>query len=261
LNYLSGASLAGSASMMSANILLVEDNPINQVITSRLLTQWGHQVTIANDGNDALQKIHYHQFSLVLMDIHMPGMDGYETTQLIRSLDDPYFKKLPILAFTSCTLKETKEKAEQIGMTGFLIKPFQPEEMQHKINQYIMKTTSFSSATKPLNIQFANYTDGNPDSKLELINLIAANIKELQQAVHNAYHLRQFHVYQNVAHKVKSSILLLNDPELTKLYEEVKTIFKSMDSDPGIERVNHFIKLLAETLKSLEEEAQSIRHA
>ncbi|HEY5825376.1 MAG TPA: hypothetical protein VIT44_13470 [Cyclobacteriaceae bacterium] len=96
---------------------------------------------------------------------------------------------------------------------------------------------------------------------MELINLIAANIKELQQAVHSAYHLKQFHVYQNIAHKVKSSILLLNNPELTVLYEEVKTIFKSIDSDPGIERVNRFIKLLAETLKSLEEEAQSIPHS
>jgi len=247
--------------MTSANILLVEDNPTNQVITSRLLNRWGHQVTIAKDGKEALQKIHQQQFSLILMDIHMPEMDGYETTHQIRSLNDPHYKTLPILAFTSCTSEETKVKAKQIGMTGFLSKPFLPEEMQQKINQYIMKTTFFTSTTRPLYIQFDNYTDGNPDYKLELINLISANIKELQQAVHNAYHLKQFHAYQNVAHKVKSSILLLNDPELTTLYEEVKTIFKSMDSDPGIERVNRFIKLLAETLKSLEMEAQAIHHS
>ncbi|HEY5825375.1 MAG TPA: response regulator [Cyclobacteriaceae bacterium] len=150
LNEQSGSQLADITSMMSANILLVEDNPINQVITSKLLTRWGHHVTIAKDGKDALQKIHHHRFSLVLMDIHMPGMDGYEATHQIRSMDDPHFKTLPILAFTSCTSEETKMKAEQIGMNGFLSKPFQEEEMQRKINQYIMKTTTFSSATKPL---------------------------------------------------------------------------------------------------------------
>ena len=85
------------------------------------------------------------------------------------------------------------------------------------------------------------------------------SILELQQAVHNAYHLKQFHTYQNTANKVKSSVLLLNDPELTLLYEEVKIIFKSMDSDPGIEKVNQFIKLLADVLKSLEWEAKQLQ--
>ncbi len=244
---------------MPKNILLVEDNPVNQVITSRFLTKWGHHVTIANDGKEALQKLQDQNFNIVLMDINLPGMNGYETTSQIRSLTDPHFKTLPILAFTSCTSEDTKEKAEQTGMTDYLSKPFQAEEMHRKINQYTMNTSAPTSGLKPLYIHFENYTDGEPKYKLELINLIIANIQELQQAVHNAYHLKQFHAYQNISHKVKSSVVLLNDPELTDLYDEVKTIFKTMDSDPGIEKVNRFIKLLAETLNSLQQEALTLR--
>ena len=244
---------------MSKNILLVEDNVVNQMVTSLLLTKWGHEVTIANDGKEALQKIREKNFCLILMDINMPEMDGCEAAFHIRELSEPHFKILPIIAFTASTIADSKEKAEQMGMTDFLSKPLDPEEMHRKIDQYTSETSFSQPGTKKLYINFGNYTNGDSRYKLELINLIAANIRELQQAVHNAYHLKQIHVYQNTATKVKSSVLLLNDSELMLLYEEVKIIFKSIDNDPGIEKVNQFIKCLADVLKSLEWEAKQIQ--
>lgn len=258
---MTGSHLAVRTGMIPKNILLVEDNPVNQLVTSRFLTKWGHHVTIANDGKEALEKIHCKNFSLILMDINMPVMDGCEATLHIRELSDPHFKTLPIIAFTASPIANTKEKATQMGMTDFLSKPLDPEEMHRKINLYTSAIPMTPQGTKKLNIHFDTYTDGDQNYKLELINLILANIRELQQAVHNAYHLKQFHSYQNTAHKVKSSILLLNDPELTRLFEEVKAIFKSIDSDPGIDKVNYFIKSLAEILRSLEKEAQPLRHS
>jgi len=130
---------------MPKNILLVEDNPINQLVTSLLLTKWGHHVTIANDGKEALEKIQNKNFSLILMDINMPVMDGCETTLHIRELKDPHFKTLPIIAFTTSPMADTKEKARQMGMDDFLSKPLDPEEMHRKINQY----TSEIPTTQP----------------------------------------------------------------------------------------------------------------
>jgi CheY-like chemotaxis protein len=252
--------LVHAEGMIPRNILLVEDNPVNQLMTSCYLTKCGHHVTIANDGNDALEKIQNHRFNIVLMDVNLPGMDGFEVTLLIRSLEDQLFKSLPILAFTSCTSEETKAKAKQTGMTDFLCKPLDPEEINQKINQYTMETHALNakSVYRPLHVPFENYTDGESKYKLELIHLIMANIRELQHAVHCAYHLKEFYAYQNVSHKVKSSILLLNDPELTQSFEYIKTIFKTKDSDPGIDKVNKFIRLLSDVLKSLEKEALSI---
>lgn len=244
---------------MAKNILLVEDNPVNQALTKRFLNKYGHEVTIAYDGHDALKKLNEQKFSIVLMDIQMPGLDGFETTHQIRSMSDTYFKNLPIIAFTSCDSEETKEKAIQNGMTDYLCKPFQPEEMFRKINQYTMETAHASSEFRPLHVPFENYTDGNPRYKLELIQLIMANLRELQNAIHRAYHLKEFYLYQNASHKVKSSIALLNDQELTSSFDYIKSIFKNKDSDPGIERVNKFIRLLADIIKSLDNEAQLLR--
>jgi CheY-like chemotaxis protein len=120
------------------NVLLVEDDVINQKVASRCLMRCGLDVTIANGGFEALQLIRQKHYSLILMDIQMPDMDGCETTTRIRALDDPYYKTVPIIAFTSSTPEETWQRAALHGMNDFLSKPLDSKEMMSKINQYIV---------------------------------------------------------------------------------------------------------------------------
>jgi CheY-like chemotaxis protein len=119
-------------------VLLVEDDVLNQKLACRLLTKCGLAVTIANDGVEAVQRIQEQHFDLVLMDLQMPQMDGCEATTKIRALDDPYYKNVPILAFTSSTSEEIRRKASQHGMNDFLPKPFNREQMIMKLNQYLI---------------------------------------------------------------------------------------------------------------------------
>jgi len=114
-------------------VLVVEDNIINQVVASTFLKKWGMTVAIANDGKEALDMMQENRYDLVLMDLQMPVMDGYEATQTIRSYEDPYFKTVPIFALSASAMLEEKEKAMKYGFNDFVTKPFQPQELKEKI--------------------------------------------------------------------------------------------------------------------------------
>src|SRR5260221_2643052 len=147
------------------NILLVEDDEVNQLVAGVLLRKWGAQVAIAKNGEVALAMITDKSFDLVLMDIQMPVMDGFESTSRIRAMDDLYFKTVPIIAFTASGMIEVQKKDAGKGMTDFIAKPLDVEELQNKINKYI------PSRRRPLFINFNLYTDGDLDFKKELISL------------------------------------------------------------------------------------------
>ncbi|MEZ5451374.1 MAG: response regulator [Thiothrix sp.] len=112
-------------------ILVVEDNPINQLIASEMLTQFGAQVDVADNGQEGVDKITANpddtSFDVVLMDIQMPLMDGYAATRTIRKL--PCFRELPIIALTANAMLEEKEHCLRAGMNAHVAKPFQPEEL------------------------------------------------------------------------------------------------------------------------------------
>jgi len=118
-------------------VLLVEDDIINQKMASRLLIKWGMEVTVANDGAEAISLIKGKKYNLVLMDLQMPDMDGCEATMRIRALDDPYYKTIPIIAFSASGADDVMEKVSRHGMNDFVSKPPRAEEMLLKLNQYI----------------------------------------------------------------------------------------------------------------------------
>jgi CheY-like chemotaxis protein len=128
--------------MRKVNVLLVEDNLINQMVTTGLLRMMGMDVTVANHGGEALSKITDKSFGLVLMDLQMPEMDGFESTNKIRAMEDPYFKNVPIIAFSASYIIDTKQKAIELGMTDFIDKPFKPEDLKDKIKTYVYDCSS-----------------------------------------------------------------------------------------------------------------------
>lgn len=104
-------------------ILLVEDNAVNQIVARRLLEKMGHQVTLAADGEEAVAAVLENRFDLVLMDIQMPNVDGYEATRRIRASESPDALRLPIIALTAHAMKGEDERCREAGMDGHLSKP------------------------------------------------------------------------------------------------------------------------------------------
>lgn len=124
-------------SLDGMNVLVVEDNLINQNIVLRLLTKWNANPDSANNGRIAVEKVRNKHYHLVLMDLHMPEMSGYEATQKIRQMDGDYYRTLPILAVTASAFAEDRKKICDSGMNGYIIKPFNPAELNSKISRFL----------------------------------------------------------------------------------------------------------------------------
>nr|MCU0389980.1 response regulator [Thermoflexibacter sp.] len=122
-------------------ILLVEDNLANQLVAKRFLTKWGLTVSIAEDGEIALKILQYEDFDLILMDIQMPNLNGYETTMAIRAMPHDKYQKLPIIALTASINSSVNGKITEAGMNEFILKPFEPEELYNKIAHYLTKSS------------------------------------------------------------------------------------------------------------------------
>jgi PAS domain S-box-containing protein len=110
------------------DVLLAEDNPVNRTVAERVLANAGHRVTAVPNGVQALEAVRQRHFDVVLMDVHMPEMDGFEATRRIRALPGPA-ARIPILALTANVMAGDQERCAQAGMDGYLAKPFKPAEL------------------------------------------------------------------------------------------------------------------------------------
>jgi PAS domain S-box-containing protein len=116
-------------SLNGMRILLVEDNKMNTLIMTKFLSRWNVVCDTCESGKAALEKLADNSYELILMDLHMPDMDGFETTSIIRSFD----KSTPIFALTADAFAETRIRALACGMNDFIPKPFDPVSLFNKI--------------------------------------------------------------------------------------------------------------------------------
>ncbi len=132
------------STLKGCRVLLVEDNELNQLVASELLTSVAQaQVRICSSGPEALEAIAAESFDVVLMDIQMPGMDGYETTKQMRSA--PTSLDVPIIAMTANATSRDRDRCLESGMNDFLTKPFEPNVLFRKISQWVKSTEHLTS--------------------------------------------------------------------------------------------------------------------
>jgi CheY-like chemotaxis protein len=113
----------------SLHILLAEDNAVNQLLVVRLLEKWGHKVAIASNGRKALEALNRESYDLVLMDVQMPEMNGWEATRAIRETERETGRHIPIIAMTAHAMKGDDEKCFASGMDDYLAKPIRTAEL------------------------------------------------------------------------------------------------------------------------------------
>ncbi|BDD05034.1 PAS domain S-box protein [Aureibacter tunicatorum] len=118
---------------ITPNILLVDDNQINRTVSSQILAKAGCEVDLASSGQMAIEKAESHEYDIIFMDIQMPGMDGIEATQKIKSLDKDSLP--PIVAMTAYAMKEDKERFLNSGFDDYIPKPIKAKDLLHKVSE------------------------------------------------------------------------------------------------------------------------------
>jgi len=121
--------------MERKKILVVDDDKKNRYLVSFLLEKEGFEVVMATNGFEGIEAAKKQQVDLIIMDIKMPKMNGYETTKRIRRLKK--YKSIPIIALTSYAMMEDKEKAIKAGCTGYMSKPITPEIFTEEIKKFL----------------------------------------------------------------------------------------------------------------------------
>ena len=161
------------AQLRGAHILLVEDNELNQQVASEFLRRAGLRVSLADNGQQALQQVQQQAFDAVLMDLHMPVMDGFEATRRIRQL--PQGHELPIIAMTAAAMAQDRIDSAAAGMNAHIAKPVDPQELAQQLLQWI----------KPGALR--DDSDGNTEPPAASATDIAALVAQLPDvSVHQA---------------------------------------------------------------------------
>lgn len=125
------------------HILLVEDYKANVLVATALLEEFGYDFTVASNGQQALHYIQNQSFDLVLMDVQMPGIDGFEATHFIRMWEKERKKNpLAIIGMTAHALAGDRERCLEAGMNEYIAKPFHPDEFKSKIEKQLSLKTS-----------------------------------------------------------------------------------------------------------------------
>lgn len=130
-----------------SDILIVEDNPVNQKLIAFLLARAGYSYEVAENGADALQRLDKNQFKLVLMDMMMPVMNGYDATKAIRS--NPKHQHLPVIALTANAMKGEDEKCRQVGCDDYIAKPYSKDQILSAIHRLIGKPALPGQTPRP----------------------------------------------------------------------------------------------------------------
>lgn len=210
--------LAPAQSHQVLEVLLVEDNPINQVVAQRRLTKMGHAVTLVEGGTAALAALKSKHFDCILMDIQMPGMDGFETTRAIRAYEAEHKRAAQfIVAMTAHVLKGDRERCLEAGMDDYIAKPFRVERLVQVLQlatRHKEEIGGSQSAAKP---GFGAYVDSlDPEDREDLLAVAEVflstcpnDMTKLQQAL-DTLDYRQCYF---IAHSYKSVLGHFGQPE------------------------------------------------
>ena len=128
--------------IFSGLALVVEDNPVNQIVLKAQLEILGFKVDVADNGQVALDKIEPDKYNIIFMDIQMPVMGGIECTEKIRSSTFPQVKGIPVIAVTANVTQDYRKMCEDCGMDGFVTKPLNVQELVEQISNVITAETA-----------------------------------------------------------------------------------------------------------------------
>ena len=251
-----------SKSVKGLRILLVEDNDINRLYASSILKNWDCYFETAENGFVAIQKLKNQEFDIVLMDIQMPVMDGFEATKAIRN-DRFKNSKVPIIAITANVTKKDMEKCLAAGMNDYIVKPFTPDDLLILLKRYSKQIENkkrkvtrlngtISSRTTPDLSYLIGVGKGNKTFANDVIDTIVKSFPAIIREIEILNSAFQWQELARTIHKIKPSLTMLGLHALKDEAAALEDLFsKEKKSNEPSERAIEFYQDLIDALEKL----------
>jgi len=222
-------------------ILLAEDNPVNQQVATAMLLKRGHQVDVVGNGREAVDAVAKESYDLVLMDIQMPEMDGFEATEKIRAL--PQGRTLPIIALTAHALSGERERCLARGMSGYLAKPFKAHDLFTAVEGRGAQPADSAAAPAPA-VDLAAFRRtmeeaGAAEAVDGILETFVATLPQRLEALVAAASGTDAEPLQRAAHAFKSAAGTIGAGHLAALLEETERAAQGGDVAGARDKLEH----------------------
>jgi len=254
-----------SAPARSFAILLAEDIPANQRLVACVLRSQTHQVTVANNGREAIEHVLADAFDVVLMDVEMPVMDGYQATEAIRQAERSSGKHVPIIAMTSNATRVDRERCNTAGMDAYLSKPIDIGELFEMIDRCVgglagqRDTDKSSSAARKHNgaDQALNFGDamqrlhGDRELFREFVELFDEDAPRLIQDLHDAITASDTRKLSRAAHSLRGLAVNLGADVVHRLAAQLEAQGETADLDSALNTRDRLIDAFGDLHQAL----------
>ena len=234
-------------------VLLVEDNDINRLYAKSILETWKCKTDIAENGMIAIEKLKSNMYDVILMDVQMPVMDGYEATKAIRMMALPA-SATPVVALTANATKKDIEKCLAAGMDDYVAKPFTPDDLYQKLfNKLKIKAGSYSKKIETLfDLQYLKSISGNNQEFVrEMVHTFIQSVPLLITEMETALELRDGLVISRVAHQIKPTLTLLGIHQLKDSAIQIEEMANKKITPTVILQVNKFTQTCRKVIEEL----------
>ena len=234
MNHLDSDSTSIASRFTNVTLLIVDDNDINLRVASALVESEGAKALLAMDGQQALDQLAIHTVDCVLMDVHMPMMDGIATTRQIRA--NPKLANLPVIALTADWSKEARAQCAAVGMNDFLTKPIMPDLLYEAVARAVNAGKSAPAAVAPplqrgvadgeiIDLAvLANYLDGNLPRVQGVARMFIASMTKTLQELESSLARQDVSALRALGHRAKSSAATVGALGLMRLCEELQNL-------------------------------------
>ncbi len=227
----------GIKQVKNMSILVFEDNSLNQKLIETRLKSWGCETFITANAFTGIDILENHAIDIVLMDLRMPGMNGFEVTDLIRQNDNLKIKQVPVIALTADFTALSREQCEVHGIKDFILKPFSPEELLSKLihnrineSSAILESVSRSVDDNTPKIDLTGLLEdcmGEYELLENLISLFNQNALEFIGACYTHLKNKDYDGFGFASHKIKSGLAMLKTNSLLSIVEKMHEYSKS----------------------------------
>jgi CheY-like chemotaxis protein len=230
-------------------ILLVEDNAVNQRVAKRVLQKMAAEVTVANNGAEALERLAESAFDAVLMDCQMPVMDGFTATRRIRELEQASGrgKRLPIIALTANVMSEDRESCIAAGMDAHLGKPLEPAQLADCLGRYLKPDVQRAEVNLSA---LHELTGGDSDFQRELTATFVASGDQCLEEILAALRRSDFETIGKRAHALKGASSNIHAPGLAAAAASLESAARAN----AAEKIDGLVQELGERLRAVNAE-------